>query len=101
MKLFTVFVSFAPPPRDVIVVIIPYKEEAEQMKLFTFFVSFAPPLPPILKLFVCFVSFAPPLPPILTHIVTHEEKIRFWFSIEGSRNLPKNRLFPFELKITS
>ena len=36
MKLFTVFVSFAPPPRDVIVVIIPYKEEAEQMKLFTF-----------------------------------------------------------------
>ena len=74
MKLFTVFVSFAPPPRDVIVVIIPYKEEAEQMKLFTFFVSFAPPLPPILKLFVCFVSFAPPLPPILTHIVTHEEK---------------------------
>ena len=53
MKLFTVFVSFAPPPRDVIVVIIPYKEEAEQMKLFTFFVSFAPPLPPILKLFVC------------------------------------------------
>ena len=48
MKLFTVFVSFAPPPRDVIVVIIPYKEEAEQMKLFTFFVSFAPPLPPIL-----------------------------------------------------
>ena len=94
MKLFTVFVSFAPPPRDVIVVIIPYKEEAEQMKLFVCFVSFAPPLPPILKLFVCFVSFAPPLPPILTHIVTHEEKNTILVFDRGKQKFTQKSTFP-------
>ena len=77
MKLFTVFVSFAPPPRDVIVVIIPYKEEAEQMKLF-----------------VCFVSFAPPLPPILTHIVTHEEKNTILVFDRGKQKFTQKSTFP-------
>ena len=43
MKLSTVFVSFAPPPRDVIIVIIPYKVGGGANETFYRFVSFAPP----------------------------------------------------------